>query len=131
MSARTADDLAVELCGDRVACARALADLEELRGAGPAFAVAVTGGSLLSRVRRLLGLPAPHDRRSSAWVAIAALVAVVGLSLSEASPSTLVLFEEELAPPVPAGTACENEAAENAGHLDTDTTCDTGSSAAS
>ena len=93
------DDLAVQLCGDRVAYARALADLEELRGAGPAFAVAITGGSLLSRVRRLLGLPAPHDRRSSAWVAIAALVAVVGLALAEASPSTVVLPVDHIAPP--------------------------------
>ncbi len=92
------DDLAVQLCGDRVGYARALADLEELRGAGPTFAIAVTGGSLLSRVRRLLGLPAPHDRRSSAWVAIAALVAVVGLALAEASPSTVVLPVDHIAP---------------------------------
>src|SRR5439155_15282358 len=55
------DDLAVSLCGDPVAYATALADLEALRGSGPQpvrhIAMAATGGSLLQRVRRLLGAP--------------------------------------------------------------------------
>jgi Zn-dependent protease with chaperone function len=61
------DDLAVRLCGDPVAYANALADLESLRSAASAFsrkhddhiAMAATGGSLLQRVRRLLGAPPP------------------------------------------------------------------------
>ncbi|HEX6463990.1 MAG TPA: M56 family metallopeptidase, partial [Vicinamibacterales bacterium] len=58
------DDLAVSLCGDPVAYANALADLESLRSSIPPLGrldravVAATGGSLLQRVRRLLGAPA-------------------------------------------------------------------------
>lgn len=64
------DDLAVSLCGDRVAYARALADLEELRGSPAHLAMAATGGHLLTRVRRLLlSTPAAHDGRGPVWVA--------------------------------------------------------------
>jgi beta-lactamase regulating signal transducer with metallopeptidase domain len=48
------DDLVVRVCGDRVTYARALVTLEEARGF-PRLAFAATGGSLLHRVRRLLG----------------------------------------------------------------------------
>jgi len=47
------DDLALAVCSDRVAYASALADLESLR-ATPSPALAANGGSLLSRVRRIL-----------------------------------------------------------------------------
>lgn len=46
------DDLAVEVCGDHVGYARALAMMEELRG-GPQLSLAADGGSLLTRIRRL------------------------------------------------------------------------------
>src|SRR5262249_43417864 len=49
------DDLVVKVCGNRVAYARALATLESLRGEMPQLAFAANGGSLLNRVRRLLG----------------------------------------------------------------------------
>ncbi|MFY9821211.1 MAG: M56 family metallopeptidase [Thermoanaerobaculia bacterium] len=68
------DDLAVAVCGDRLGYARALADLEGLRVPSPRLAVAADGGSLLDRVRRLVGAPAPRPRRS--WLA-----GVVALSL--------------------------------------------------
>ncbi len=51
------DDLAVSLCGDPYAYARALADLEELRADSSRLVLAATGGSLLHRVRRLIGTP--------------------------------------------------------------------------
>src|SRR5262249_13851986 len=41
------DDLAVHLCGDPYTYARALADLEQLRGGRRQLALAATGGSLL------------------------------------------------------------------------------------
>ncbi len=69
------DDLAVDVCGDPVSLARALAALEEMRlrpAAG--LAAAATDGPLLQRVRRLLGMPAGADRRRAGWSAALALV---------------------------------------------------------
>src|SRR5687768_2508429 len=62
------DDAAVAACGDVLSYARALTELEGLRGAMPALAMAATGGSLTERVRRLVDAPA-HAHRSSRWVA--------------------------------------------------------------
>jgi beta-lactamase regulating signal transducer with metallopeptidase domain len=76
------DDLAVSLCGDPVAYATALADLEALRSSGPApqhhIAMAATGGSLLQRVRRLLGPPSSHSGRGPAWLAATAALTLIG-----------------------------------------------------
>jgi len=76
------DDLAVSLCGDPVAYATALADLEALRSSGPAperhIAMAATGGSLLLRVRRLLGAPSSHSGRGPAWLAATAALSLIG-----------------------------------------------------
>jgi beta-lactamase regulating signal transducer with metallopeptidase domain len=76
------DDLAVSLCGDPISYAHALADLEALRSSGPAaqrrVAMAATGGSLLHRVRRLLGAPASHTGRGPAWLAGAVALMLVG-----------------------------------------------------
>ena len=49
------DDLVVRVCEDRVVYARALFRLEELRGTPARLAFAASGGSLLQRIRRLLG----------------------------------------------------------------------------
>ncbi len=70
------DDLAVSLCGDPVVYARALADLEELRGPGR-LAMAANGGALLDRVRRLLAAPAAHEGRGPAWLAAAGALLLV------------------------------------------------------
>ncbi|MBM3883660.1 MAG: hypothetical protein FJ387_28800, partial [Verrucomicrobia bacterium] len=65
------DDLAVAACGDGVAYARALATMEELRQLEPQLALAATGGSLLERVRRLLGVGVePRDWRRTAGGAL-------------------------------------------------------------
>src|SRR6185436_18759716 len=72
----------VSLCGDPVAYATALADLEALRSSGPAperhIAMAATGGSLLLRVRRLLGAPSSHSGRGPAWLAATAALSLIG-----------------------------------------------------
>ena len=74
------DDLAVSLCGDPYAYAKALADLEELRGTSGRLVLAATGGSLLQRVRRLVGAPS-HAGRGPGWAAgIAALVLMTGVA---------------------------------------------------
>lgn len=59
------DDLAAEICGDRVVVAKALVRLAEVH-ALPATAMAATRGRLAQRVRRLLGSP-PTKRESTAW----------------------------------------------------------------
>jgi len=56
------DDLAVEVCGDAVAYAGALARLEELRGAISEPALAATGGDLLARIQRLTGQSSEKSR---------------------------------------------------------------------
>ncbi|HXU33231.1 MAG TPA: M56 family metallopeptidase [Thermoanaerobaculia bacterium] len=75
------DDLAVAVCGNRLSYARALADLEGLRAPLPPLALAADGGSLLDRVRRLVGAPAPPAGRS--WLAglLALSILPFGLTL--------------------------------------------------
>ena len=58
------DDLVVRVCGDRLTYVRALVTLEETR-VFPRLAFAASGGSLLRRVRRLLGVSL-QDRPPSA-----------------------------------------------------------------
>lgn len=74
------DDLAVAACGNVLTYARALAELEELRGhkAMPQLAVAADGGgSLLGRIQRLVGVPASPHQRSSAWLASLVAIATI------------------------------------------------------
>ena len=71
------DDIAVGLCGDPLVYARALADLETRRGQAQ-LSMGADGGSLLSRVSRLVGRPATPGR--DRWVpAILTLVTTLGL----------------------------------------------------
>ena len=79
------DDLAVSLCGDPVAYAAALAELEGLRGSSGELALAASGGSLLQRIKRVLGAPT-HAGRAPGWLAAGmALLLVAALSVSAAS----------------------------------------------
>ena len=83
------DDIAIDVCGDRVAYASALATLEHARRA-PALALAATGTSLLSRIQRILTVDAPRHRLNlaPAWAAIAlpVLAAIVVLPIVATSP---------------------------------------------
>jgi beta-lactamase regulating signal transducer with metallopeptidase domain len=109
------DDLALAVCGDRVGYARALATLEGLRAPAPRLAMAATGGggSLLARIRRIVGAPAPADR-SSAWLtgAVAVLTLFASLAVQHtnvsAEPSGVVKMAatqpgHPAAPATPAG----------------------------
>ncbi len=75
------DDLAVAACGNVLTYARALAELEQLRGTGamlPQLAVAADGGgSLLKRIQRLIETPASPHQRSSAWLASFVAIATI------------------------------------------------------
>jgi beta-lactamase regulating signal transducer with metallopeptidase domain len=103
------DDLAVSLCGDPVAYATALADLESLRSETTPthhIALAATGGSLLHRVRRLLSGPSPHSGRGPAWLAgSAALLLIGGIALGADG-----LREPQVIPARPAVTGARADA---------------------
>ncbi|MCB1128292.1 MAG: M56 family metallopeptidase, partial [Verrucomicrobiae bacterium] len=87
------DEMAVAACGNRLAFAKALTALEELRQTHPAFALAATDGSLLARVRRILALPDDErggvDRRAagSALLALGVLTFATGVLLVVTSPA--------------------------------------------
>lgn len=63
------DDLAVAACGDALIYARALTELEQIRGVRLDLAMAATGGSLLARIRRLVGVRQPIGSTPSTWLA--------------------------------------------------------------
>jgi beta-lactamase regulating signal transducer with metallopeptidase domain len=93
------DDLAVALCGEPLVYARALTQLEQAR-MNATVAVAATGGSLLSRVRRLaFGNGSHSTSRWTAGVALGAvLIALLGLP-------ALPLLANRTATPAPAPKA--------------------------
>ena len=88
------DDLAVGVCGDPLQYARALTRLEELRGETLALAVSARGGSLLHRIRRVVGGPAPS---SSPVRGVTALALLLGLALAFAGPSLTAIAKPQVA----------------------------------
>lgn len=78
------DDAAVALTGDRLALAKALLQLEELRTSPPRLVPALSGGSLVQRISRLLGgeVMSRHRTRHPLLNAalIATILAVVGVA---------------------------------------------------
>jgi len=87
------DDMAVVACGDVVAYARALAQLDDMRGAIPVGALAATGGSLVKRIERLLGKPSSAHYAPAYLAGVLAIVTVgslwVGARAAEA-PAKIV-----------------------------------------
>ncbi len=81
------DDLAVQVCGNSLQYARALACMEEIRHNAGDLALAATGGSLVARIARLLGRPVVEDRRFAWLPGLIALLLVAGIIL----PAALVL----------------------------------------
>jgi hypothetical protein len=76
------DDLAVAVCGDRLAYAKALSFLEERRSPMPAGAFGATGGVLKMRIARLLGLKQPPVfPRTPAVILLVLVVAIAGLAV--------------------------------------------------
>jgi beta-lactamase regulating signal transducer with metallopeptidase domain/HEAT repeat protein len=73
------DDLAVAACGDARGYAAALVDMERLRGVPLAYGLSAAGGTLVTRVRRLLAPPLPPRDIAPRWAAGAGALAVVAL----------------------------------------------------
>jgi beta-lactamase regulating signal transducer with metallopeptidase domain len=82
------DDLVITVCGDHLAYARALTTMEGLRGELPELAFAASGGSLLNRIRRLLGVSSESGSASIrqlsglALLGIGLLLVVLGVRLA-------------------------------------------------
>lgn len=74
------DDLAIDTCGNRISYARALAVVEELRPRPRQFALAADGGQLLTRIRRILGRPAPRATTRQ-WIAGATVLTFIAVAL--------------------------------------------------
>ena len=87
------DDIAAQICGDRLVVAEALTQLERLRSPLPTLAQAATGGALRQRVHHLLALPRP----AAPGRGLAGGVATVLLALAGAS--TLLAAQLAVAPP--------------------------------
>jgi uncharacterized protein involved in exopolysaccharide biosynthesis len=85
------DDLVVRVCGDRLGYARALTTLEEARAAQSRLAFAASGGSLLQRIRRLLGNESgaanPWHLGGVALLGIGLLLIILGIA-SLLAPTT-------------------------------------------
>ena len=71
------DEIATSVCGDAITYAEALVELERWRTESAALALTATGGPLLMRVRRILGLPSDDAPRSSALVTLAGIIAII------------------------------------------------------
>jgi beta-lactamase regulating signal transducer with metallopeptidase domain len=80
------DDLAVSVCGNPLQYARALTRLEELRAETLALALSAGGGTLLGRIRRVVGgqaaTPAPVRGVTALALLVCLLLAFAGPSLS-------------------------------------------------
>jgi uncharacterized protein (TIGR03435 family) len=90
------DAAAVAVCGDPVGYAAALAELETYRSGELSLAAAATGGSLLSRVRRILSIEISEDSRTSSWTVglfVAATVGGVAVNLLAQTPEPRPTFE--------------------------------------
>ena len=62
------DDVALELSGDAMGYATALAELESRRSIGRSIVMAANGGSLVDRVGRILRVPSHDSPRSPGWI---------------------------------------------------------------
>ena len=98
------DLVALSVCGDPVGYAEALVELESWRTVQSRLAVAATGGSLLTRVRRLLGAPTEEEPRSFGALIVAGVVALV-ICVAGASHFLLAAQPDDAAPSKVAGDA--------------------------
>jgi beta-lactamase regulating signal transducer with metallopeptidase domain len=76
------DDCAIEVCGDRLVYARALTALEEQRGSGWLLAPSARDGSLLYRIRRLLGATSAVEKPAGGLAGTVVLATVVLLAVA-------------------------------------------------
>lgn len=78
-SEQCCDDLALAVCGDRQAYARALAKAAELSRGHPSLSAASTGSKLLPRTRRIMNISQEKQAVGTRWGAGAVTLGVVAL----------------------------------------------------
>ncbi len=85
------DELVVSTCGDPVTYARALTKLEEIRSGPLRLALAANGGSLLKRIKHILGNAQPKSQGSISWIAgLISITAVLTLGIGLFATSSLL-----------------------------------------
>jgi GWxTD domain-containing protein len=109
------DDLAVAVSGDARSYAAGLAALEQSRISAAEFVPAATGGSLMKRIRRILGGP---ERPRAGWApaasaAILVLAAAAGLSAWQTTPAPKAPPAAEALPQSPSAEAAAQSALDN------------------
>ena len=83
------DDAVVKLTSDELNYAKALTAIADLRRDVPQLAVAAAGGSLLSRIQRILGLSNKKSLSPSTWLAsLLALVICIAAAVSIVNAAT-------------------------------------------
>ncbi|HUP40090.1 MAG TPA: M56 family metallopeptidase [Vicinamibacterales bacterium] len=91
------DDVAIAVCGDAAGYAAALTELEAWRSGELSLAAAATGGSLVTRIRRILRVEISEDSRTSAvtvGLVALALAGAVGMNiLAQSAPAETPTFE--------------------------------------
>ena len=100
------DDMAVAVFGDPLQYARALTRFEELRLTAAQNVLAANGGSLLSRIRRLVVARAESASWSSRWAAGAALLTVIAFVFAVPSFPVFASHDDKQKAP-PAATAAQ------------------------
>ncbi|PTX22568.1 beta-lactamase regulating signal transducer with metallopeptidase domain [Pontibacter mucosus] len=108
------DDMAVALCGDSLTYARALTELEAMRmPAAPSMAVAFSGrqGSLMSRIKRLVGQPLKPTFTEGFAAGLVLVVGMLALSLGAVAEKK-PLVAEQLKQPENKAAAVTDETAE-------------------
>ena len=103
------DDLVLSVCDDRTGYAQALASMEELRAKTCHPALAVSGGSLLTRIRRIVGGRSEGPTRRHAWLAgvmVLGMILIMAIGVTGATSGTIQDKDE-------AAAAEENQAANN------------------
>lgn len=86
------DDLVVAACGNRVQYAKALANLETMRGSGLEPSLAATGGQLVQRIERIV---CTHRRRETSSINSGVLLLIAGcVVLAAQLADPMGVFEE-------------------------------------
>ena len=107
------DDLAVSLCGDPITYAGALAELEERRS-GTRLALAASDGSLLQRIRRLLGAPT-HAGRGPGWLAgTVSVLLIAGIAAGAVTSDDSAPVHPRATAAAPASHSLQEAASESA-----------------